>query len=421
MSKGTRKWRRLDNAAKIFPSTANKHDTKVFRFACELFEDIDVNFLQEALNKTMEEFPIYKCIMKKGLFWYYLEETSLKPTVTEENDAPCKPLYDANVKKLLFRVTYYKKRINLEIYHVLSDGTGAVQFLKTIVYKYLLLKYKENFTNGFPKLDYDASTYQKIDDSFQKYYDKTKRKTEKFIPAYQLKGEKVSEFRMQIMEGILSVGDALKLSRENNVTLTALIIAVFLKAVYEEMPVGERKKPVSVEVPANLRKYFKSESARNFFGTLCIRYNFAKESDELKDIMQRINVLLKEELTPEKLQLRMNSLIAFEKNFIIRLVPLFIKNIVLKTVYDFAQKGTTISVSNIGQIKMPDEMKKYIRLFDVFTGTNRTQICMCSYEDNLVISFTSAFVNTDIQRRFFRMLSDLGLKIEIVSNRLEEN
>ena len=40
-------WTRLDNAAKIFPPTSNKQDTKVFRFACQLNEWVDQDILQQ--------------------------------------------------------------------------------------------------------------------------------------------------------------------------------------------------------------------------------------------------------------------------------------------------------------------------------------------------------------------------------------
>ena len=135
-------WRSLDNAAKIFPSASSGHDTNVFRFYCELNEKVEHKYLQEAVDKVIDEFPIFRSVMKKGVFWYYLEDSLIKPIVEKENKYPCRKIYDADVKKLLFRVYYYEKRINLEVYHVLTDGTGAQEFLKEIVSNYLIIKYK---------------------------------------------------------------------------------------------------------------------------------------------------------------------------------------------------------------------------------------------------------------------------------------
>lgn len=87
-------WSRLDNAAKIFPPTSTKRDTKVFRFVCELTEPVDSGILQSALEETIQEFPLYRSILKKGLFWYYLEESNLRPQVEKESLPACSPIYN---------------------------------------------------------------------------------------------------------------------------------------------------------------------------------------------------------------------------------------------------------------------------------------------------------------------------------------
>ena len=70
-------WKRLDNASKIFPATSNSKDTKVYRISAELNEDINPINLQMALDLTIESFPIYKSVLRRGLFWYYFEITNI--------------------------------------------------------------------------------------------------------------------------------------------------------------------------------------------------------------------------------------------------------------------------------------------------------------------------------------------------------
>ncbi|MEG0407852.1 MAG: hypothetical protein RR623_03180, partial [Bacilli bacterium] len=98
--KNTDRWYKLENTAKIFPPTSNKNDPKVFRFYVELKKEIEPIILQTALDKTLEEFPLFKSVLKKGLFWYYLETTDIKPKVTIEETIPCEELN----RGLLFRV-----------------------------------------------------------------------------------------------------------------------------------------------------------------------------------------------------------------------------------------------------------------------------------------------------------------------------
>ena len=112
------RWSRLDNAAKIFPSTSSKKDPKVFRFSCELTEPVDGQTLQFALDQAMEKFPFYRSVLKKGLFWYYFEDSTRRPVVQPEELPPCAPIYSADRKGLLFRVSFFERRINLEVYHV---------------------------------------------------------------------------------------------------------------------------------------------------------------------------------------------------------------------------------------------------------------------------------------------------------------
>ena len=106
-------WHPLDNAAKIFPGTSNRSDTKVFRFACQLNEPVVQSYLEEATRQTLKEFPIFQTLLKRGLFWYYLEKTGQEAIVREEDKEPCSPMFDKNFKRLLFNVSYYKNRINL--------------------------------------------------------------------------------------------------------------------------------------------------------------------------------------------------------------------------------------------------------------------------------------------------------------------
>ena len=122
------KWTRLDNASKFFPAVANNKDTKVFRFSCELYEDVEPKVLQKSLDLTMESFPFYRSILRRGLFWYYFESSDLEPIIELENKPLCAPIYIRNERNLLFHVFYYNKRINLEVFHSLTDGAGAIWF-----------------------------------------------------------------------------------------------------------------------------------------------------------------------------------------------------------------------------------------------------------------------------------------------------
>jgi hypothetical protein len=420
-NKKVSEWNRLDNAAKIFPPNSKNSDTKVFRFACELYEPVDKNILQNALDITIESFPLYKSVIKSGLFWYYFEQSHIKPEVTEENLPPCTTLYDKNNKNLLFRVMHYRKRISFEVYHALSDGAGALQFFKTLVFHYITIRHEFKFRDRVPVLDIDASKNQKMDDSFQRYYSgaktKVKKKKEK---AFRIRGPKIPEYRINVIEGIIPVDIMLTKVQEYKTSLTIFMAAILMCAINEEIPVRLKKRPVVLSIPVNLRNYYYSQTARNFFGVINVDYNFSKGSNELQEVIESLKNSFKENLTPEYLGRRINTLSSLEHNYILRVIPLAVKDIALKIANNIVDRSYTSTLSNVGIVSMPEELKPFISSFDIFVSTNKIQACVCSFENNLRISFTSAFVSTEIQRRFFKTLTDFGIPVTIESNIVHE-
>ena len=102
---------------------------------CELNEPVDEKSLQEALDAVIADFPHLKCVLRKGLFWYYLDYRDIRAIVSNENLNACSALYYGGRKNLLFRVNFFGNRINLEMFHVLADGTGAFIFFKALITK----------------------------------------------------------------------------------------------------------------------------------------------------------------------------------------------------------------------------------------------------------------------------------------------
>lgn len=415
-------WTRLDNASKIFPATYNHIDTKVFRLACELFEDVDPGVLQKSLDTTMKSFPFYRSVLRRGMFWYYFETSDLKPVVEKEHTPVCASIYHQDKNNLLFRVSYYQKRINLEVFHALSDGAGALWFFQTLLYHYLLLKHRKDLKDRPPALEYSASISKRMDDSFERYFTgekllikkKAKRTKKKYSRSYRIQGNRTEENRMNLIEGSLSVKDLLNKAHEYHTTLTIFITALLIYSIYQEMPAKGKSQPVVLSIPINLRQFFHSETTRNFFSTMEIGYGFGEK--DFSALIQGVKEGFQRELTEEELHTKLNRLISLEKNPFIRIFPLPMKNMILRLANKRKDRGITTSLSNIGSIPMPTEYKPYIKQFSLCTSARRPQVCLCSYGDRLVISFTSPFRETEIQRRFFQFLSTGGIDIEISSN-----
>lgn len=270
-------WRNLDNAAKMFSAASSPKDTRVFRFYCVLKEPVYSGILQEALNKTIKKYPVFLSVMRKGLFWHYLEKSELRPVVREEYKEPCSCLYVRDKKALLFEVTYYENRINFEVFHALTDGTGATEFLRELVKNYLYLAHKEE---GLPEVQLakDKLTVQdQENDSFSKYYNPDLKRTKrKKVKAYQIKKRGKEYEELKVVETTLSVKALLEKARDYGVSMTILLTAAFICAIHKEMNKTQEKKPVVLMVPVNLRKIFPSDSMLNFFSYMSRGINSAQ-------------------------------------------------------------------------------------------------------------------------------------------------
>lgn len=409
-------WTRLDNAAKIFPPTSAKRDPKVFRFSCELCEPVDPALLQEALDRSLPYFRGFRCVLRHGFFWYYLEATDLSPKVHLEDAHVCQPLYDRNEAGLLFDISYYRCRINLEIYHALTDGTGALEFLKALVCAYLSLAHP-----SLPKAPIQGTSHsEQMADSFQKYYDTARPKGDRLEPAHRIHGPRLPEDRQKVIEGILPVDKVLALSKAHGGTLTAFLTALLICSFLDGMTLWERKRPVTVAVPVNLRNHFPSASVRNFFGVTYIRYRQGQGPVDFEAVIASVSRQLRENLTKERLQAHMNAMVSLEKNFLIRAVPLVLKDAILRIGNSRNDFTVSAALSNLGKVTVPPAYVPYIRLFDVLTSTNKIQTCLCSFQNNLVFTFTDPLVSADIQKYFFRSLARMGIPVTLVTSPLDE-
>lgn len=412
--KRQRRWRKLDNAAQAFPAATGKKDSRVFRFYCVLKEKVNAERLQEALDLTLEKYPLFRSVLRKGVFWFYMEPRDLPASVKAEDRPPCSRIYVPDQKKLLFEVSYYRNRINFEVFHGLTDGTGAMQFLRELVRNYLILTYPGC---DFPEPDAGEtltdSDYE--EDSFSQYYTGKKSRNRKTRKAFQLKGERLEQSEMEITELHLSVSEVHRKAKDYGVSITAYLAAVFLYAIYEEVPKSRLKRPVSLMIPVNLRNFFPSGSMTNFWSWIETAYDF-NDDIRLNDVLGKMKQMLAKDAVEKEISGRMNELVRLEKNIFLRAVPLEIKNLFLLAGTTLGGRSITAVYSNIGRIKLPPEYDPYIEYFGLFASTDKMQMCSCSYRDSLVLGLTSKFAGSNIYRNFIRILKADGIACTVREN-----
>jgi NRPS condensation-like uncharacterized protein len=322
-------WYKLDNAAKIYPAISGPGGGSVFRVAVLLKQDVDPKILQEALAVTMPRFPTLAVKMKRGLFWYFFDANHETPRVTLEKAPPCRAVEVDENNGFLFRVSYFGRRISLEIFHALTDGTGAMIFLKTLTAQYLTLSGHGLFSDeGI--LDCEAyPSISETEDSFGKYYDpkiKSKWKEEK---AYHVRGTRVSPENLGIVHGIIPTDSFRKLVRENNTTVTGYIASLIIYSIYRtQLNSRIYNSPVKISIPVNLRNYFPSRTLRNFSSYVNVGIKFTEEDWSFESILKPVTETMKDELKHAKIVEKISANVNAEKNIFMRIAPLVLKNVV---------------------------------------------------------------------------------------------
>jgi dienelactone hydrolase len=163
------RWLRLDNAAKIYPAARRDNWSNVFRLSATLREEVDATVLQNALDVTVRRFPSIAVRLRRGVFWYYLEQLKDVPEVREESAYPLTRMTKQETRRCAFRVIVYRKRIAVEVFHSLTDGNGALVFLKSLVAEYLQQKYGIRIPAEHGVLGrLEEPTAEELEDSFQK-------------------------------------------------------------------------------------------------------------------------------------------------------------------------------------------------------------------------------------------------------------
>ena len=411
-------WRRLDNSAKIFPLSSSRKYSSVFRISAVMKDKIVPRFLEKAVINALNKFNFFKVRLKKGFFWYYFEYNDKKIVIEEEKDYPCKYIDPNTNNDYLFKVTYFDKKINIDIFHSLTDGNSAIQFFKEIVYQYIEIAYAKDFKD---KLRTDRKFDFNIEDSYLKNYNKKVKKNIKSKRAYLLKGRKIPFDAIRATHQIIDLKKLKEVAKENNATITQYLTAVLIKAIYlGNMKQKKLNKPIKVCVPVNLKKYFKSKTLSNFFSYITISAdNQNTDINKLSDILELVKNDFNNLLKPEEITKTMSLNVKLGNNFFIRIIPLFLKQIFVRLSYLEIRKYTTTTFSNIGRIGIIADYQKYIDQFLFLIAPERIEkikCSTCSYEDKMFFTFTSILMKTNVEKEFKKILEENGINVEEESN-----
>lgn len=413
------RWDKLDNTAHLFPSIAGESMTNVYRISVVLNEKIQSDALQQALDMVLPKFDGFNVRLRRGVFWYYFEENGKPaPKVMEEAAFPCRYIRQNRNRSYLFRVTYYECRINLEVFHVLTDGMGGLNFLRELAYQYLRLVHPQLRDSAGDSLSEETSLNR--EDSFVKNFKKSQPSGFNKKKAYLIKQDKLPAGEFGVMHGYMPVSCLKEVAHRYDASINDYLVAVYIWSVYQECLHGlPSKLPIRVAVPVNLRPYFDSLTTKNFFVMVSAEFWPKKDTYTFEEVLEIVKDSLHSQITKEHLENLFSYSVANQKNLLLRPVPLPIKNIVMKAVYTQSALANTTTITNIGNVKVDELYQPYIRQFHSLIAMSKGQSLkgtVCSYGDTLVFSFSSIFSETSVQRCFFRRIAADGVEVRIETN-----
>ncbi len=418
------RWLRLDNAAKIYPAARRRNWSNIFRLSASFTEEIDRTVMQSALDVTCRRFPSVAVRLRRGIFWYYLEELPIAPELADELCFPVAPMSREQIKKCALRVIVYKNRVAVEFFHALTDGTGGMLFLKTLCAEYILQKYNKAVPCTDGVLDrLEPPRDSEMEDCFLKYASNVP-KSRAENTAYKLPGGTERNDVSYNLTYKINTAELLGKAKERGVTLTAYMTAVLMGAICniqkEHVKNPARYKPIKVLIPVNLRSFFPSDTVRNFALYVTPEINQKLGDWTLDELCQNIHHQLKILITEKEMRSRITTNVNSEKSLLVKIMPLFIKNIAMKAVYDLVgERKSCLTLSNLGNVKLPEEMKEHIERMDFILGkqaTTKYNCGMLSYGETTYINFLRKCDDPLLEREVFYILREDGVTVEVESN-----
>lgn len=417
-------WYKLDLSAIVYPTLQRRDFSSVYRLSVLLKEPVQPELLQKALDRTLPRFPTYKAAIRKGLFWRYLEPNNRPgPFVQPDIKNPCMPMSFKANNRYLIRVYYYQNRISLEAHHSLGDGTGGMCVLQTMTAEYLRLLGHEIPCGGFVLNLNEKPDPGELEDAYMRYANSKVRPPRPGEKTYRVRGTKEPFYTLNIIDGIMSVKQVMRAAKKYDASITEYLNAVLLYALLQkqESDFHFGLKPVKIAMPVNLRRFFPSKTLRNFITMIYPGVDPRLGDYTFEEIVSQVHHYMRYYINEKFLRGDITTNAATQKNPLIRVVPLFIKDMVVRTFYTKVQdKNSSAGLTNMGALKVPEEMKPYIERFDIYMGqpfSSRTNCAIISFEDTLTINFASSIIEADVERYFFRKLVKDGIHVKIESNR----
>lgn len=392
----------VDNASILFLALLRKTHSNIFRFSITLSETISPEVLQQAVNNTYRRFPTIYARIKPGPFSYAVVPIEHAPLV--QPDPGCLlTMSKEEVQRCAYRVYYEENVISIEAYHVLTDGHGAIISISTLAAEYLRLRYGKEIPAELTV--YDLSQIPGEEETEDAYVAHQQGKP-KHLPSrysYQLPGTPNDHWHVVNTCLTYSTQKILNAAHKYGVSANTLLAAVMADAAMELQTrhhASGQRKPVRVMVPVNLRRFYSSRTLRNFSWYVLPTIEPEQRNHTLVSHIASFHEQFQRLIDKDTFSAIMAHNVWLQNFPVFRFLPSAVKFAVMRLIYRFfGESNSTVTVTNLGNLKIPKEMKPYVRKVDVVMTPRRCSPYGCtiiSYDDQFEINISRFCHETEL-------------------------
>ncbi len=376
-----------------------------------------------SVREVENRFPYFKVKMRKGFFWYYLESDNFRVPVVPDEGEPCRRF---SKRGHMYRVLVAENRISVEFSHILTDGTGAFEFLKTILAKYFELR-GVSLPTGFNFMKPgDKPDNEEFEDAYNRYFDPEIPASVKRPKAFHLPYKLPSVPRYNVLCATMQAQQIKAIAKKRGVSITVYLTSVYLNAlqdIFENSGGSSRHRnahKLCVEIPVNLRNIYPSKTMRNFSLFVMPEIDRSLGHYCFEEILKTVYHQMQLETDSKLVNKILARHVGSERKFLIRAIPLFIKSLFLRlSYYSLGSSQYSGVISNFGLVSFPNEINHSLEsLAFIPPPPNKLIKVSCgviSMEDKLVMSFGNVTETKELERRIIKYLVNEGIDIKLSS------
>ncbi len=417
---------KVDNAAQIFVAINSRKETTMSRIALTLDSEVDRKILQQALQETIKRFPYFQVYLKKHFFDYMFEHTNDLPEV-EEDIKWTNRYVDFEKDHFPFRIKTKGSTIALEMSHIISDGYGTLVFLLSLTARYLTLTGIPIEDSPFIKHPDDEIIDGEWKCGFRQTFSKEGPPLKLQKPAFIPSGEIIPVEKYFSTRIIMNLEYVRTLARRMNVTVNVYVSAVYTAAIQKLFLTDAKKektllkKPIRLQIPVNLRRYYPTVSMRNFSYLYSPVFYVQDNPKSFHEIVQLIADDIRHERHTKSIEHQIARNLRAENNFFFKVLPRGIKRFLFKLFYHiFARSLFSGVITNLGGISLPPSMEKHVESFDILPCNSPVpgrNTALYSYKGKLEMNIGSSVNDLRLENAIIETLTELDIEYKIIYKR----